>query len=130
MLDEAGLPSARSMAPADAVAEAVVRPVKKNRAELVVMPGPGRLLRALMDYFSQTDLRAVADELRAAGGTVSVLIADLTQPGAPAALVDAVDREHGGIDLLVNNASSWARSGAPAPRRSRLERCNRYAEPW
>jgi hypothetical protein len=25
--------------------------VKKDRVELVVMPGPGRLLRAIMDYF-------------------------------------------------------------------------------
>ena len=25
--------------------------MKKDRAELVIMPGPGRLLRAVMDYF-------------------------------------------------------------------------------
>jgi hypothetical protein len=30
----------------------VVKAVKKHRAELVVMPGPGRLIRGLMDYFS------------------------------------------------------------------------------
>jgi short-subunit dehydrogenase len=51
MLDEAGLPSSRFMAPADAVADAVVRVVRKDRAEVAVMPGPGRLLRALLDYF-------------------------------------------------------------------------------
>jgi hypothetical protein len=28
-----------------------VKAVTKDRAELVVMPGPGRLLRAVMDYF-------------------------------------------------------------------------------
>jgi len=33
------------------VARAVVKAVKKDRAELVIMPGPGRLLRAVMDYF-------------------------------------------------------------------------------
>jgi hypothetical protein len=51
MLDDAGLPVPRFMASADAVADAVVRVVAKDRAELVVMPGPGRLLRAVMDYF-------------------------------------------------------------------------------
>jgi hypothetical protein len=39
------------MAPAEAVARAVVKAVIKDRAELVVMPGPGRLIRAIMDYF-------------------------------------------------------------------------------
>jgi hypothetical protein len=29
----------------------VVNVVRKDRAEMVVMPGPGRLLRAVMDYF-------------------------------------------------------------------------------
>ena len=51
MLDEAGLPASRAMKPANAVADAVVRVVRKDRAELVIMPGPGRLLRALADYF-------------------------------------------------------------------------------
>jgi hypothetical protein len=55
MLDEARLPASRAMTPAnavaDAVADAVVRAVAKDRAELVIMPGPGRLLRALAGYF-------------------------------------------------------------------------------
>ena len=51
MLDEAGLPASRAMTPANAVADAVVRAVRKDRAELVIMPGPGRLLRSLADYF-------------------------------------------------------------------------------
>jgi hypothetical protein len=33
------------------VAKAVVQAIEKDKAELVVQPGPGRLLRALMDYF-------------------------------------------------------------------------------
>ncbi len=53
---------------------------------------------------SAADLKAVASELAAAGADVSVMPADLAQPGAPAALVEAVEREYGGIDLLVNNA--------------------------
>ena len=51
MLDDSGMKASRLMAPAEAVARAVVKAVKKDRAELVVMPGPGRLLRAIMDYF-------------------------------------------------------------------------------
>jgi short-subunit dehydrogenase len=51
MLDESGMKASRFMAPAEAVARAVVTAVKKDRAELVIMPGPGRLLRAVMDYF-------------------------------------------------------------------------------
>ena len=51
MLDESGMKASRFMAPAEAVARAVVTAVKKDQAELVIMPGPGRLLRAVMDYF-------------------------------------------------------------------------------
>jgi short-subunit dehydrogenase len=49
--DEIGLKISRFMVPAEAVANAVVKVVSTDRAELVVMPGPGRLLRALLDYF-------------------------------------------------------------------------------
>jgi short-subunit dehydrogenase len=51
MLDESGMKASGFMAPAESVARAVVKAVKKDRAELVVMPGPGRLLRAVLDYF-------------------------------------------------------------------------------
>jgi short-subunit dehydrogenase len=51
MLDESGMKASGFMAPAESVARAVVKAVKKDRAELVVMPGPGRLMRAIMDYF-------------------------------------------------------------------------------
>ncbi len=51
MLDEAGMKASGFMAPAESVTRAVVKSVKKDQAEVVVMPGPGRLLRAVMDYF-------------------------------------------------------------------------------
>ena len=51
MLDESGMKASRFMAPAESVALTVVKAVAKDKAELVVMPGPGRLLRAIMDYF-------------------------------------------------------------------------------
>jgi short-subunit dehydrogenase len=37
--------------PADAVARAVVRAVKSDTAEVVLLPGPGRVLKAIMDLF-------------------------------------------------------------------------------
>jgi short-subunit dehydrogenase len=53
MLDDSAMKASAFMAPADSVARAVVKAVAKDRAELVIMPGPGRLLRAVMDYFPE-----------------------------------------------------------------------------
>jgi hypothetical protein len=39
------------MAPVQVVAKALLRALDRDRAEIVVIPGPGRLMRALMDYF-------------------------------------------------------------------------------
>jgi short-subunit dehydrogenase len=49
-------------------------------------------------------LRALADAL----GGATVLPYDLTAPDAPARIAAAVEAEHGGLDLLVNNAgAAW-----------------------
>jgi short-subunit dehydrogenase len=49
-------------------------------------------------------LRQLADEL----GGATVIAADLLEPDAPQRLRDAVEGEHGRLDLLVNNAgASW-----------------------
>jgi hypothetical protein len=37
--------------PASAVANAVISALRKDRAEIVVMPGPGRVLKAMLDLF-------------------------------------------------------------------------------
>jgi len=51
-LDETGIrASTRFMVPPERVARAVVRAIERDRAEIVVMPGPGRLMKALMDLF-------------------------------------------------------------------------------
>ena len=39
------------MSSPEAVAKGVVKSIKHDKAEIVIMPGPGRLLRALMDLF-------------------------------------------------------------------------------
>ena len=50
--DELGLDMpAMGTSPAGAVGRAVVAAIEKDRPEIVVMPGPGRLLKALMDLF-------------------------------------------------------------------------------
>ena len=68
MLEESGMKASGFMAPAESVARAVTKAVTKDRAELVIMPGPGRLLRAVMDYFP-----ALGPALnRAAGATTSM----------------------------------------------------------
>ena len=68
MLDESGMRASGYMAPAESVARAVMKAVKKDRAELVIMPGPGRLLRAVMDYFPALGPRVN----RAAGATTTM----------------------------------------------------------
>ncbi|MDQ3723654.1 MAG: SDR family NAD(P)-dependent oxidoreductase [Actinomycetota bacterium] len=54
-------------------------------------------------------LRAIADELEDASNVrVSVIAADITDPGAPARIAAQVAGEHGRLDLLVNNAgAAW-----------------------
>jgi short-subunit dehydrogenase len=51
-LDELNLKTSTAfMVSPEKVAKAVVRAIDKDKAEIVVMPGPGRLLKALMDLF-------------------------------------------------------------------------------
>src|SRR2546428_1098879 len=53
---------------------------------------------------STEELQAVTYDLRDNGADVSFLPTNLVQPWAAEALVQTVERERGGIDLLVNNA--------------------------
>jgi short-subunit dehydrogenase len=39
------------MSPPEAVAQAVLKSIRRDKAEIVIMPGPGRLMRALMTLF-------------------------------------------------------------------------------
>src|SRR5207248_9906956 len=77
-LDETGLESSTAfMVKPEKVARAVVRAIEKDKAEMVVMPGPGRLLKALMDLFPgfgpamnrlRSEERRVGKECRSRGG--------------------------------------------------------------
>jgi short-subunit dehydrogenase len=51
-LDETGLKAnATFMVGPESVAKAVIRAIEKDKAEIVVMPGPGRIVKALLDLF-------------------------------------------------------------------------------
>jgi short-subunit dehydrogenase len=50
-LDDMHQPASSFMAPVQMVTKALLRALDRDRAEIVVMPGPGRLMRALMDFF-------------------------------------------------------------------------------
>ena len=68
ILDESATKAPAYMAHAQAVARGVLKAVTKDKAELVIQPGPGRLIRALMDY-----VPALGPALnRAAGATTTM----------------------------------------------------------
>jgi short-subunit dehydrogenase len=77
MLDESGMKASGFMASAQSVARAVVKAVNKDRAELVIMPGPGRLIRAIMDYFP-----ALGPALNRAAGATTTMQKIIEQRGA------------------------------------------------
>ena len=64
---------------------------------------------ALVDM-DQNALDRCERELRAAGGRVMATACDVTDPAMCTAAMDAVIREFGGIDVLVNNAGITQRS--------------------
>jgi len=69
---------------------------------------PGEI-RLILVARREDRLRALAQELgRAPNVHVSVVAADITDPAAPARIAAEVEREHGRLDLLVNNAgAAW-----------------------
>jgi len=71
--DELGLDMpAMGTSPASAVGRAVIAAIEKDRAEIVVMPGPGRLLKAVMDLFPS--LGPAMNQAAGANATMSRVI--------------------------------------------------------
>src|SRR6187549_2117694 len=71
---------------------------------------------------TESEVKAVVDEIVAKGGTAAYFIADLSRPEAAAALVGQVEAAFGPLDFLVNNAG--IASSAPVGKIS-LEEWNR-----
>lgn len=57
---------------------------------------------------SEPMLKELQDEVRAQGGTLEILQADITSPADRQKMVDAAQQHFGGLDLLLNNAGIGA----------------------
>jgi len=79
--------------------------------------------KAVINYRNK-EARAVklADELRASGGEVLTIGADLTDPASVQAMIDQVQEAWGGLDILVLNASGGMESGVGEDYALRLNR--------
>ena len=74
----------------------------------LVVEAAKRGCKVLAAARSQPLLDELAAEVRAAGGTVETVAADITKPEDRAAMVSAATRHFGGLDVLVNNAGIGA----------------------
>jgi 3-oxoacyl-[acyl-carrier protein] reductase len=73
-----------------------------------------RLGAAVAETATTDRVQGRAEELRAAGATATAHVADLTVRTEAFALVEAVERAHRRLDVLVN-AAGIAQTGIPAP---------------
>jgi NAD(P)-dependent dehydrogenase (short-subunit alcohol dehydrogenase family) len=53
---------------------------------------------------SGSEIDEVADEIHRFGGRASAVVCDVTQPDQVKALIEGINRRHGALDVLVNNA--------------------------
>jgi 3-oxoacyl-[acyl-carrier protein] reductase len=88
------------------------------RIEDPVDPG---VPQAHRDYHAQ-DAGGVVARIRAGGGAALAVEADLSDPGAPAALFDAAEEHLGPVDILVNNATGWVQDTFASDGTDRLGR--------
>jgi short-subunit dehydrogenase len=64
--------------------------------------------KVLASARSQPLLDELVAEVRAAGGTIEPVVADITKPEDRQAMVDAATAKFGGLDVLINNAGIGA----------------------
>src|SRR5262245_14543216 len=74
----------------------------------LVVEGAKRGAKVLASARSEALLGELAAEVRAAGGVIETVLADVTQPEGRQAMVDAAVKHFGGLDVLVNNAGIGA----------------------
>src|SRR5438270_2471355 len=61
------------------------------------------------------DASPVVEAIRAMDGRAEALEADLRDPSTPGRLFDAAERAFGPVEILVNNATGWARQDTFGP---------------
>jgi short-subunit dehydrogenase len=74
----------------------------------LVVEAASRGARVLAAARSEELLATLAAEVKAAGGTIETVKADVTRPEDRRAMVDAATRHFGGLDVLINNAGIGA----------------------
>jgi 3-oxoacyl-[acyl-carrier protein] reductase len=77
--------------------------------------------QAYRDYRAR-DAGPVVAAIQAAGGRAAAIEADLSDPAAPAMLLDAAEEQLGPVDILVNNATGWLADTFAPPGTDRLGR--------
>lgn len=80
-----------------------------GRASAEALAGEG--VRVMLSSRSQAALEAARSAMRSAGADVEIVAEDVTDPGAPARLVEATVSAFGSVDIVVANAG-----GPPAGR--------------
>src|ERR1700722_3862137 len=68
--------------------------------------------RVVINARGEEALREAEAAIRAAGGEVPAIVADVTDPAAPGRLIAETERHYGALDILVPNA------GGPSPARA------------
>jgi 3-oxoacyl-[acyl-carrier protein] reductase len=71
--------------------------------------------RVVLNGRTEQTLKDTADEIRAAGGVVEAVAADVTTEAGCQQLVDAALHAFGQVDILVNNAGGSARANLMSP---------------
>src|SRR3954470_21931893 len=74
----------------------------------LVVEAAKRGCKVLASARSQPLLDELAAEVRATGGTIETVAADVTKPAGRQAMTDAAMRLFGGLDVLINNAGIGA----------------------
>jgi 3-oxoacyl-[acyl-carrier protein] reductase len=71
--------------------------------------------RVVLNGRTEQTLKETADEIRAAGGVVEAVVADVSTEAGCQHLVDAALHAFGQVDILVNNAGGSARASLMSP---------------